>query len=198
MEAKLATLKKCGIDFTPPYTVKDLLESYSRQELEKPGYDWVLIGLGSSEEEPFRKLAVNVWYFDTEAIFESGDYKLIAERLVEMTQGSLELQNIKDHFDPEKPELFLSFTFKGRPMKINLRLNDDWVDTMLFTRFVELLKESDPSKIYLYYDLDGGQDCVLSCVKKTEFDCLKSEGIKFVPLTGPANFGEAVPPHPAI
>jgi len=37
LESKLATLKKCGIGFTPPYTVKDLLESYSRQELEEPG-----------------------------------------------------------------------------------------------------------------------------------------------------------------
>jgi hypothetical protein len=193
LEGKLATLKKCGIGLTRPYTVKDLLESYDRQTLEKPGYDMLLVGLGSSEEEPYRKLAVNVWYFDTETIYESGDYKQIAERLVEMTQGSLALHDIRDHFDAEKPEASLSFTFKGRPMKINLTLNDDWVDTMIFARFVELLKESDPSKIYLYYDLGGGQDCVLSCVKKREFECLKGEGIKFIPLTGPANFAEADP-----
>lgn len=190
LEAKLATLKKCGIGLTPPYTVKDL-ESEYRQALDEPGYDMLLVGLGASDEEPHRKLAINVWYFDTEIIFDNGDYKQIAERLVEMSQGSLVLQDIKDHVDFEKGEAWLSFTFKGRPMKIDLTLNEDWVDSIIFTRFVELLKESDPSKIYLYYDLGGGQDCVLSCVKKTEFDCLKKHGIKFVPLTGPANFAKA-------
>lgn len=191
LEDKLATLKKCGIGLTPPYTVKDLLEWAGRETFEKPGYDMLLIGLGSSEEEPHRKLAMNVWYFDTEAISDNGDYKEIAERLVEMTEGSLVLQDIKDHVDFPKSEAWISFTFKGVPWKFNLTLNEDWVDTTIFARFGELLKESDPSKIYLYYDLGGGQDCVLTCVKKTDFECLKREGIKFVPLTGPANFAAA-------
>lgn len=189
LEDKLATLKKCGIGLTPPYTIKDLLESEDRQSYEKPGYDTLLINLGASEEEPDRKLSVNVWYFDTETIYDNGDYKQIAERLVEMTQGSLPLRDIKDHVDFEKSEAWITFTFKGRPMKVDLTLNDDWVDTTIFARFVELLKESDPSRIYLYNDW-GGQDCLLVCVKKTEFECLQREGIKFVPLTGPANFAE--------
>ena len=192
LEEKLATLKKCGIGLTPPYTVKDLLESIDRQTLEMPGYDMLLVSLGSSDEEPYRKLSVNVWYLDTETIYDNGDYKQIAERLVEMTQGALVLQDIKDHVDFSKAEAWISFTFKGRPMKVNLAINDDWVDTRIFAMFVELLKESDPSKIYLYNDFGGGgQDCVISCVKKTELECLKRAGIKFVPLTGPANFAAA-------
>lgn len=188
LEDKLAMLNNCGISLTPPYTLKDLLAADDRQTFEKPGYDNLLIVLGASEEEPFRKLALNVWYFDTEAIYGKGDYKQIAERLVEMTQGSLVLQDINDYVNCEARKSWLAFTFKGRPMKINLRVNDDWVDPTIFTKFVELLKESDPDKIYLYYDLGGGQDCVLTCVKKTEFECLTNQGLKFVPLTGPANF----------
>ena len=188
LEDKLATLNNCGIALTPPYTMKDLLAADDRQTLEKPGYDNLLIDLGASEEEPYRKLAINVWYFDTEAIYENGDYKRIAERLAEMTQGSLVLQDIKDHVNCAERNSWVAFTFKGRPMKIKLAVNGDWVDATIFTKFVELLKESDPEKIYLYYDLGGGQDCVLTCVKKTEFDCLTSQGMKFVPLTGPANF----------
>jgi hypothetical protein len=184
LEDKLATLKKCGIGLTPPYTVNDLLESRDRQLLEEPGFDMLLIGLGSSEEETCRKLAVNVWYFDTETIYQTGDYAHIAERLVEMTQGSLVLHDIKDHVDLMNSEAWLSFTFAGRPMKIDLTVNDDWVDVAVFAKFIELLEESDPSKIYLLYDLGGGQDCLLSCVTKTEFECLQSEGIEFVPLTG--------------
>jgi hypothetical protein len=182
LEDKLATLKKCGIGLTPPYTVKDLLDDSDREALENPGYDELLIELGAEEEEPYRKLSANVWYFDTEAISEPGDYKLIAERMMEMTQGSLILQDIKDYVDLDKSEAWLSFTFNRRPIKMNLAVNDDWVDAAVFRKFVELLKEADPSKIYLYYDL-GGQDCVFGCVKKTEYECLRSQGVKFVPLS---------------
>ena len=196
LEDKLAILKNCGIALAPSYTIKDLLHDEDRQSFEKPGWDSLLISLGASEEEPERKLAINVWYFDTETIYDNGDYKQIAERLAEMTQGSLLLQDVKDHVNCEERHAWVSFTFKGRPTKINLKVNGDWVDPAIFTKFVELLNESDPSKIYLYYDLDGGQDCVLSCVKKTEFECLQNQGIKFVPLTGPANFGYTDPVRP--
>lgn len=197
LEDKLATLKSCGIALAPSYTIRDLLQDDDRQSFEKPGFDSLLITLGASEEEPERKLAINVWYFDTETIYENGDYKLIAERLAEMTQGSLLLQDVKDHVDCNERRAWVSFRFKGRPMKMNLKVNGDWVDPTIFTKFVELLNESDPSKIYLYYDLGGGQDCVLSCVKKTEFDCLQNQGIKFVPLTGATNFGYTDPVHPS-
>jgi len=43
------------------------------------------------------------------------------------------------------------------------------------------LRESDPTKIFIYYDL-GGQDCLVGCVKKSELECLQSKGLKFVPL----------------
>lgn len=91
------------------------------------------------------------------------------------------LQDIKDYVDIENEEPWLSFTFKGKPMKFNFEVNDDWVDALIFRTFTELLKKSDPSKIYLYYDL-GGEDCIIACVKKIQFECLKSNGIKFVPL----------------
>lgn len=181
LEQKLATLEKCGIRLSEPFAVKDLLKSRDRHVYAE-GYNMVLVEMGAEPaEEPFQKRSVNVWYFDTEAIEDHGDYKRIAERMVELTQGSLSLQDIKDHVDIENNEAWLSFTFKGKPMKLNFEVQDDWVDTSIFRRFTELLKESDPSKIYLYYDL-GGQDCIIACVKKTEFECLKSNGINFVPL----------------
>jgi hypothetical protein len=35
--------------------------------------------------------------------------------------------------------------------------------------------------IFIYYDL-GGQDCIISCVTKNDFGCLKSQGLNFVAL----------------
>ena len=64
--------------------------------------------------------------------------------------------------------------------QVECKVKDDWVDPTIFGRFVELLRQSDPSKIYIYYDL-GGQDCIIGCVTKSAFECLKSQGLKFVP-----------------
>jgi hypothetical protein len=182
LEAKLVSLEKCGLTLKAPFTLDDLLTSWDREEYERDGYELVLIGLGmTEEEEPWRDHSGNIWNFDTETIYDNGDYKRIAERMVELSQGGLTLQNIQDHVDVEKGQAWLSFTFKGKPFKIDLAVKDDWVDTTIFPRFVELLKQSDPSKIYIYYDL-GGQDCLIGCVTKENFACLKNLGLKFTPL----------------
>lgn len=183
LENKLDTLKSCGLQLAPPFTKDDLLKSWKREDYEKEGLDLVLVVLGSAEEQaPWRNHSVNVWHFDTESIEDNGDYKKIAERMSEISQGSLPLENIEDHVDIEKGEAWLSFTFKGKPIKINCAVNDDWADPKVFSRFVELLSQSDPSKIYIYYDL-GGQDGVIGCVTKNEFECLKAQGVSFEPLS---------------
>ena len=182
LETKLEVLKSCGLQLTHPFTVNDLLTSWDREEFEKDGWGLVLVGLGmTEEEEPFRNHSVNVWHFDTECIEDNGDYKRIAERMVEMSQGSLKLEDIKDHVDVDGDLAWLSFKFKGKEMKYDLKVQDDWVDATIFSKFVELLKESDPSKLYIYYDLKG-QDCIIGCVTKNEFECLKSKGMEFTAL----------------
>jgi hypothetical protein len=54
LEQKLETLAECGLSLAPPFTAQDLLESWSREEFEKPGFDMTLIGLGMTEERPPR------------------------------------------------------------------------------------------------------------------------------------------------
>jgi len=182
LEEKLEVLKSCGLQLAPPFTIKDLLNSWDRKEYESPGYELTLVGLAmTEEEEPWRFHSKNLWHFDTECIEDHGSYKQIAERMVEMSQGSLRLDDIKDYVDVEHEKAWLSFNFKGRPMKFNLKVEDDWVDATIFGKFVELLRESDSSKIFIYYDLEG-QDCLIGCVKKSELECLQSKGLKFVPL----------------
>ena len=183
VEQKLEVLACCGLKLTDPFTVNDLLRSWSREEYEKAGFDLVLIGLGMTEEqEPWRKHSVNLWHFDAECIEDHGDYKRIVEHMAEMTQGSVSLENIQDYVDLEKEEAWFSFLFQGKEIKVDCVVKDDWVDVSIFATFNELLNTADPSKIYIYYDL-GGQDCIIGCVSKEELKALKKNGIKFVPLT---------------
>ena len=178
-EEKLSILEECGIKLAEPFTVDYLLKSYSRADYEKAGFEKLLVGLGTTEEqEPYRNLCVNLWHFDTECIEDDGDYKKIAERMAEMTKGSLRFENVRDSVDIEKEKASLSFSFNGQDIKINCKVEDDWVDTAVFNQFVNLLKQADPSKVYIYYDL-GGQDCIIGCVTKKELKRLNDYGIDF-------------------
>ena len=183
LEQKLAVLEQCGLKLAHPFTVQNLLESWDRSEYEKRGWDMVIFGLAMTEEkEPWRHHCVNLWHFDTECIEDHGDYKSIAERMVSMAQGSLLLDDIKDYVDVEEGKAWLAFKFKDHSVRIDCKVQDDWVDPSIFGTFVELLKQSDPTKLYIYLDL-GGQDCIIGCVSRDQFEQLKRLGIAFKPLS---------------
>ena len=180
LEEKLSILEECGIKLAAPFTIDDLID---RVGYEKGDYKNLLIGLGMTEEqEPYRNHCVNLWYFDTECIEDDGDYKRIAERMAEMTQGSLRLENIRDSVDIENEKASLSFSFNGQETEINCEVQVDWVDPAVFSIFINLLKQADPSKVYISYNLYG-QDCIIGCVTKDELKRLNDYGINFGPLS---------------
>ncbi|MBF0548421.1 MAG: hypothetical protein HQM08_28555 [Candidatus Riflebacteria bacterium] len=182
LEEKLDLLTECGFKLNTPFTVENLLASWPRNEFEKPGFSLVLVSLGMTEEqEPWGNHCTNLWHMDSECIEDHGDYKELTQRMVEITQGSLPLENIQDFIDVEKKEAWVSFSFKGREFKITCRVNDDWVDPDFFGKLVELLQTADPDKIFVHFDL-GGQDCLLGCVTRDQFEMLLKQGIEFAPL----------------
>ena len=183
LEQKLEQLAGCGLKLATPFTVDDLLSSWDRSEYEEPGYTMVLVGLGMTEEqEPWRNHCVNLWHFDTECIEHKGSYVAIAQRMAEMTQGALVLENIRDHVDLDnEKEAWFAFTWRGQEIRVDCKVNDDWVDPDIFATFVKLLESEDPTKLYLYYDLEG-QDFLIGCVTRDEWRRLTDLGIKFEPL----------------
>jgi hypothetical protein len=179
LEEKLSVLRDCGFELAPPLKIDDLLEMMDREEYEEPGWNMVLIGLGSEEEkEPFRPHCTNLWYLDTECIEDHGDYKRIAERMAEMAQGSLPLKDIKDYVDIEEEKAWVSFNLKGEEVRIDCKVQDDWLDRDIFPKFAALLKKSDPSKVFIYYNM-GGQDCLIGCVDEAQLKQLNERGIGF-------------------
>jgi hypothetical protein len=179
LERKLETLAECGLSLAPPFTPENLLESWPREQFEKPGFTMTLVGLGMTEEQPpWRNHCANVWHFDTECIEDTGAYVRIAERMAELTQGSLVLGSVRDQVDIEAGIANLNFDHSGKPEHFDFEVNDDWVDPAIFPHFVRLLEQTDPSKVYLYHDT-GGQDCVIACVTRDQFAALKKAGTAF-------------------
>jgi hypothetical protein len=181
LELKLAILAESGISLSPPFTAQDLLASWPREEFEKPGFTMTLVGLGMTEERPpWRNHCVNVWHFDTECIEDNGSYVRIAERMAELTQGALVIENVRDQVDLEEGTASLDFEYSGKPIHIEFKVNDDRVDPSVFSHFVRMLAISDPSKVFLYHDTQG-QDCVIACAMRDQLAALRRAGVSFEP-----------------
>ena len=45
MGQKLEILERCGLKLASPFTAQDLLESWTREQFEEPGFDLMLVGL---------------------------------------------------------------------------------------------------------------------------------------------------------
>lgn len=184
IEEKLQTLAECGLTLKKPFGIQDLVNSWGREALDKPGYDLALVCLGMTQEEPpWTPHCDNLWHFDTECIEDHGSYVRIAERLAALAQGSLPLTEIQDHVDIEEGEAWLKFDCEGKQVHIDCEVQDDWVDPALFGRFVELLARCDPTKLFIYHDLGGGQDCIIGCVTRAQYAKLRKLLPKIQPLT---------------
>jgi hypothetical protein len=182
LERKLAILAECGLSLAPPFTSKDLLDSWPREHFEAPGFTLALVGLGMTEEQPpWRNHCVNAWHFDTECIEDDGSYVRIAERMAELTQGSLVLENVRDKVDIEAGVASLDFEHSSRAVHLVFEVDNDWVDPAVFSHFVRMLEVSDPSKLFLHHDT-GGQDCVIACVTRDQFAAISAVGVNFKPL----------------
>jgi hypothetical protein len=136
LEGKLEMLAECGLSLAPPFTAQDLLESWPREEFEKPGFNLALIGLGMTEERaPWRNHSVNVWHFDTECIEDNGSCVRIAQRMAELTQGSPRIENPRDQVDLEAGIASLDLEHSGKPVHIDFEVKDDWVGPAVFSHF---------------------------------------------------------------
>ncbi len=173
---KLAHLEKAGIALAPGIMIKDIPE-----ELNDGTYESLLIAMGGELEEKNRQwmpLSSDIWHFDTECIEDHGDYARIAARLSEITKGGLPLQNIRDFVDIEAKTAWLSFILDGKEYKWDLKVDDDWIDTELFSKFAKLLRDHNPEKNFAYMSL--GQDALIICCTFEQLKLLnKLPGIKF-------------------
>ena len=142
MARKLEILTECGLSLAPPFTAQDLLESWPREEFEKPGFNLTLIGLGMTEERPpWRNHSVNIWHFDTECVEGNGSYVGFAQRMAELIQESVIIENLRDRVDVGAGIATLDFEYSGEPVHIDFKVNDDWVDPAVFSRVISIVTQ---------------------------------------------------------
>jgi hypothetical protein len=183
IEDKLRALAECGFRLKDQFTVADLVQSWGREALDKPGFDLALVCLGMTQEgPPWTSHCENLWHFDTECIEGDGSYVSIGKRLTEMAQGSLPLSEFEDHVDIDGGIAWLRFKCRGETVRVDCVVEDDWVDSGVFGAFVDQLAKHDPNKLFVYYDL-GGQDCIIGCTTRDQFSKLRNLVPAAKPLT---------------
>ena len=114
----------------------------------------------------------SIWHFDTECIEDHGAYIAIAERMRNLADGDLPLQNITNYVDVEDETAWLEFVLDAKKYHWDLQVEDDWVDTEIFGKFIELLANRSSNKKYTYLDLRG-QDCLIGCCTSEELAKLR-------------------------
>lgn len=184
VEEQLENLSACGISLKPGMSKDVVFSEYEPEDFVKEPYLLLLIALGGeAEEEPFGFLSSDIWHFDTECIEDHGDYARIAMRMEELAGGDLPLEGIEDYVDVEEGKAWLAFRLDKQDYKWVLEVDNDWVDTNIFSEFDSLLRSRRKNKRFTYLDL-GGQDCLISCSTPEQLEKLRiTTGLNFQWLT---------------
>lgn len=170
LERQLAALAECGIELSPGVTNDDLIDSCSREALEKNPFQSLIPALGQEvEREPFMPFSPRLWLCDFECIDDSGAYVDIVTRLHEMSGRCLPISGIAGHVDHDGEEAWVAFDLGGTKVRWEADCNDDWLDPSILVRFDRLLKSRNaPCRLY-YNQRDFGQGAFLACLTPGQF-----------------------------
>lgn len=176
----LAALERCGISKRSDVSLDDILFSTGGTAEDRIGYDELVWTLGDDiERDDFRPISDDIWHFDTECIYEDGDYVEIAARLQRMSRGALQISGVEAHLDVDQSQAWLEFDFQEKRIHWDLKVNNDWVDESVFTRFVALFASVPSEARFTYGDL-GGQDFMIGFSTEEQRKALSElTGIKF-------------------
>ena len=66
----------------------------------------------------------------------------------------------------------MEFSLEGNIFHWDLKVEEDWVDSAIFTKFIELLNTRKVSKKFIGLTF-GGQDCLIGYLSPEQLDKLK-------------------------
>ncbi|PKL80957.1 MAG: hypothetical protein CVV25_01890 [Ignavibacteriae bacterium HGW-Ignavibacteriae-4] len=137
-------------------TDKTDLARWEEQEFLDEPFSLMYLTFGQTlEREPWTPLSDKCWDFDTEAIYDNGSYIEIIKNLERITRGELVFEDVKDYVNIEEKKAWVSFSLGSENYKWNLKIDDDWVDTDLFIKIVELTDKVKSKGRYTYFDAKG-------------------------------------------
>ncbi|OJJ20615.1 hypothetical protein BKI52_16615 [marine bacterium AO1-C] len=159
LEQQLEKLADIGLHLNPDVSIDDLMYSFEREAFENTPFDLLLFTLGMEvEREPWgRRVSNHAWDFDTECIYQTGDYVTIVKNLCRLSGNENYLKDVSDYVNLNAQKAWLKYTREGQPYHMNVEVNDDWVDTMAMSNIIEDI-ERDGKRFYFK---DNGQAMII-------------------------------------
>ena len=178
LEQQLENLATCGIRLNPPFSVENLLQEFSRERYEQRPYIGAVIAM-AGEDSNGAPLSDNLFHLDTETFDSPGAYAHLAERMRDLAQGDLPLENIQDHFDRDNGDAWIAFDLRGERIEWHARVKENWIDPEILANFCALLKAQEAARRYTYSDLKGS-NCLIGCATEDQLRQLrKMTGMNF-------------------
>lgn len=177
VQEQLEVFAKHGIHLNEDVQIEDLAAEHpdGLKTFEDDPYDLLYFELGNdTHKKPWRPITNQLWTFDSEAIEGNGSYVTILKNIARITNGILNFENVHDLVDFDNEVVWVSFMINGEQHKLDLMLDDDWVDPLIFKWIVEYNNRIGASKALSCWT-DGGQSCVFLYVSQEELNALKKE-----------------------
>jgi hypothetical protein len=183
VEEMLAVLDGVGIRLRSGIGVQDLFAGAARDEIERGGYESLLLRMGDSldsegsDEKWYEKgsetrFSDDVWYFNNEAIEGPGSYTWIIHNLSALTGGSVAFDSVRDHVDDEAEVAWADVARGGKTERLTFKFNRDWADPRILDWFQEALSNSGSSRQFAKYNL--GQDDLVICKTREEIAAINT------------------------
>lgn len=166
---QLRILANCGIRLRPDRTIEDVrkVREVGWSDPDVSGEDaWALLltdlAMELDTDPPGQYLSDDIAWFDAECIYDHGDYACIVQRLATIAGGDLPVENVRDHVDTGKGEIWVEFELDGKPRRFEPTFEDDWLDPRFMTWMASILERRNTGRRFTRIDL-GGQDALIGC-----------------------------------
>jgi len=196
----LQILCENGFKIVPPYSCEDILriaveeglfeeDDFFDEHSDKDALELTFKLLAEDGGDYTSNYCENLLYSEFETYDGYETYMYIVERLVEMTRGSLKLDNLKTGYsEPKSGEdgegrVWISFEFRGKEYKFSYKF-EKWFDHIdIFTPIIKLLEIADSTKIFAYQDFD--EMLAIICISKEDLKKLNKSfhGVNLKPLS---------------
>ena len=181
LEQQLENLASCGIHLKPEFSAETLLQEFAREKFEDRPYAGAAISMAGEDANGI-PLCNNLFHLNTKCIEGPGSYAHIAERMRDLAQGDLSIENIRDNVDPTNGDAWVAFELRGENIEWHARVKEKWIDPEILSNFCSLLKGQNVKRGFTYFDLKG-QDCIIGCSTEDELRKLrKMTGMNFTGL----------------
>jgi hypothetical protein len=190
LEEMLAELASCDVTLRDGIPIERLFLAGTKNELEisrstieNGGFEGLLTAMGQQPYdqdtlEDVDPLSDGVWHFDSECIYDHGDYKRIIDNLCRLTRGDLGFDHVRDYVDVQQRIAWVELNRSSKIDRLDIKIRNDWVDERVFSEAQRRLVEAGSERRFAVQNL--GQDCLIVCQTSDLLKRLNSvSGLRF-------------------